>query len=246
MRPPSKHKKTKTKPERIETSRNDDRIAMSYGLPRDDAAAYFFAVKNAVKDVENKKFVQMMKDYKAQKINVNDLITEVKVLFKPHPNLLMAFNAFLPECNKIAFDLKDFELPPLEQECLDFLTNLKHISPQVYKAFLGILKVYDEGEMSSSKLTDEVNALLHDHGEVLNEFKGFIPPSSTANKGTGEKSQKKEEEKEMTTKTERDKFSELVFQKELTFFKKAKAKLQSKKDFHEFLHCLDLFSKKKK
>ncbi|GMI47106.1 hypothetical protein TrCOL_g10725 [Triparma columacea] len=75
----------------------------------EDAQLYLDQVKHEVGDRSRSynEFVETMKNFSAQTIDTPGVITRVSNLFRDHPNLILSFNTFLPDCYKI--ELKAIE-----------------------------------------------------------------------------------------------------------------------------------------
>eukprot|EP00871_Galdieria_phlegrea_P002793 jgi/Galph1/3514/GphlegSOOS_G2171.1 len=72
-------------------------------LKVEDALAYLEQVKTQFSDQPHvyNKFLDIMKEFKAQTIDTPGVISRVSELFHGHPNLILGFNAFLPPGYKI-------------------------------------------------------------------------------------------------------------------------------------------------
>lgn len=167
------------------------------GLTTDDALAYLQAVKDMFKDKKGKydEFLEVMKDFKAQRINTAGVTARVKDLFKGHRDLILGFNTFLPKGYEITLP-PDEECPkkhPVEfGQAISYVNKIKtrfRQDEQVYKAFLEILNMYRKGNKSIREVYQEVAALFKDHQDLLEEFTCFLPDSSGVapplSKGTG-------------------------------------------------------------
>ncbi|TKY58568.1 Paired amphipathic helix protein Sin3 3 [Spatholobus suberectus] len=79
----------------------------------DDALAYVKRVKDTLQDEKEKYeiFLDVLKDFKARRINAGSVTARVKALFKGHRDLLVGFNFFLPKEYEIILPLED-EQPP--------------------------------------------------------------------------------------------------------------------------------------
>eukprot|EP00250_Pteridium_aquilinum_P006099 c16080_g2_i1 orf=598-3312(+) len=155
-------------------------------LTTDDALAYLQAVKDMFKDKKGKydEFLEVMKDFKAQRIDTAGVIARVKDLFKGHRDLILGFNTFLPKGYEITLP-PDEECPkrqPVEfGQAISYVNKIKtrfRQDEQVYKAFLEILNMYRKGNKSISEVYQEVAALFKDHQDLLEEFTCFLPDSS--------------------------------------------------------------------
>eukprot|EP00249_Psilotum_nudum_P034503 c53627_g1_i1 orf=202-774(+) len=169
---------------RGETSAPTQLSSGSQRLTTDDALAYLKAVKDMFKDKKEKydEFLEVMKDFKAQRIDTAGVITRVKELFKGHRNLILGFNTFLPKGYEITLS-PDEELPPKKQpvefdQAINYVNKIKtrfQYDEQVYKAFLEILNMYRKGNKSIHEVYQEVAGLFQDHQDLLEEFTYFLP-----------------------------------------------------------------------
>ncbi|KAJ8428296.1 hypothetical protein Cgig2_027428 [Carnegiea gigantea] len=152
-------------------------------LTTDDALQYLKEVKEMFQDQREKydQFLEVMKDFKAQRIDTEGVIERVKELFKGHNNLIYGFNTFLPKGYEITVD--DEEPPPKKavefEEAINFVNKIKkrfQNDDQVYKSFLDILNMYRK----EHKNINEVSQLFEDHQDLLEEFTRFLPDNSAA------------------------------------------------------------------
>ncbi|KAI7731153.1 hypothetical protein M8C21_006561 [Ambrosia artemisiifolia] len=121
-------------------------------LTTNDALTYLKEVKDMFQDQREKydMFLDVMKDFKAQRIDTTGVIARVKELFKGHNNLIFGFNTFLPKGYEITV-IEDEEAPPKRKESK------------------GINEVYSE-----------VASLFDDHPDLLDEFTRFLPAAASA------------------------------------------------------------------
>jgi paired amphipathic helix protein Sin3a len=97
---------------------------------------YLENVKEELKDEKAKynKFLDVLKDFKEQHIDIFGIISYVKYLFKGHQDLIIDFNAFLPKCYKITpQDCHNFD------NVLGFVNKVKarfQMDGHAYKGFL--------------------------------------------------------------------------------------------------------------
>ncbi|KAL3694267.1 hypothetical protein R1sor_007918 [Riccia sorocarpa] len=159
-------------------------------LTTDDALAYLKAVKDMFKDDKDKydEFLEVMKDFKAQRIDTAGVIIRVKDLFKGHRQLILGFNTFLPKGYEIT--ITEEEAPkkqPVEfDQAINYVNKIKtrfSADEHVYKAFLEILNMYRKGNKSISEVYQEVATLFSEHGDLLEEFTYFLPDSSGTHVG---------------------------------------------------------------
>ncbi|KNA15721.1 hypothetical protein SOVF_095600 isoform A [Spinacia oleracea] len=161
-------------------------------LTTNDALAYLKAVKDMFQDKKEKydEFLEVMKDFKAQRIDTTGVIARVKDLFKGHRNLILGFNTFLPKGYEITLPPEDDNPPakkPVEfEEAISFVNKIKlrfHGDERVYKSFLDILNMYRKENKTISEVYQEVAALFRDHRDLLEEFTHFLPDTSAATPG---------------------------------------------------------------
>ncbi|KAJ4960471.1 hypothetical protein NE237_020381 [Protea cynaroides] len=155
-------------------------------LTTNDALAYLKSVKDIFQDKRDKydEFLEVMKDFKAQRIDTSGVISRVKDLFKGHRDLILGFNTFLPKGYEITLPLEDEPQPkkPVEfEEAINFVNKIKtrfQNDDHVYKSFLDILNMYRKENKSITEVYQEVAALFRDHSDLLEEFTHFLPDSS--------------------------------------------------------------------
>lgn len=153
-------------------------------LTTNDALAYLKAVKDIFQDKREKydDFLEVMKDFKAQRIDTAGVIARVKELFKGHRDLILGFNTFLPKGYEITLPLEDEQPPPKKpvefEEAINFVNKIKtrfQGDDHVYKSFLDILNMYRKENKSIREVYNEVSALFRDHEDLLDEFTHFLP-----------------------------------------------------------------------
>ncbi|CAH8388149.1 unnamed protein product [Eruca vesicaria subsp. sativa] len=150
------------------------------GLTTGDALSYLKAVKDMFQDKKDKydTFLEVMKDFKAQRVDTNGVIARVRELFKGCDDLLLGFNTFLPKGYKITLPEKktvDFG------EAIEFVNKIKArfgSDDRAYKKFLDILNMYRKQSKSISDVYQEVTLLFQDHDDLLAEFAHFLPDTS--------------------------------------------------------------------
>ncbi|KAI8013889.1 Paired amphipathic helix protein Sin3-like 2 [Camellia lanceoleosa] len=151
-------------------------------LTTNDALTYLKEVEEMFQDQKNKydMFLDVMKDFKAQRIDTIGVITRVKELFKGHNNLIFGFNTFLPKGYEIT--LIDDEEPPTKstvefEEAISFVNKIKkrfQNDDHVYKSFLEILNMYRNEHKGITEVYHEVVVLFLDHSDLLDEFTRFL------------------------------------------------------------------------
>lgn len=158
-------------------------------LTTNDALAYLKAVKDIFQDRRDKydEFLEVMKDFKAQRTDTSGVILRVKELFKGHRNLILGFNTFLPKGYEITLPPEN-EPPALKkpvefEEAISFVNKIKtrfQGDDHVYKSFLDILNMYRKENKKITEVYEEVAALFRDHSDLLVEFTHFLPETQAA------------------------------------------------------------------
>ncbi|KAI3808698.1 hypothetical protein L1987_24656 [Smallanthus sonchifolius] len=157
-------------------------------LTTNDALTYLKEVKDMFQDQREKydMFLDVMKDFKAQRIDTTGVIARVKELFKGHNNLIFGFNTFLPKGYEITV-IEDDEAPPKKtvefEEAISFVNKIKkrfQNDDHVYKSFLDILNMYRKDHKGINEVYSEVASLFDDHPDLLDEFTRFLPDASAA------------------------------------------------------------------
>ncbi|MCE2055418.1 hypothetical protein HAX54_042548 [Datura stramonium] len=155
-------------------------------LTTNDALSYLKEVKDMFQSQKEKydMFLDVMKDFKAQRIDTAGVIARVKDLFQGHPRLILGFNTFLPKGYEITLNDED-EAPPKKtvefEEAISFVNKIKkrfQNDDHVYKSFLDILNMYRKEHKEINEVYQEVAILFDDHPDLLGEFTRFLPDTS--------------------------------------------------------------------
>ncbi|KAJ8546294.1 hypothetical protein K7X08_018877 [Anisodus acutangulus] len=155
-------------------------------LTTTDALSYLKEVREMFQSQREKYdlFLDVMKDFKAQRIDTAGVIARVKDLFKGHPGLILGFNTFLPKGFEITLNDED-EAPPKKtvefEEAISFVNKIKkrfQNDDHVYKSFLDILNMYRKEHKGINEVYHEVAVLFNDHPDLLDEFTRFLPDTS--------------------------------------------------------------------
>ncbi|KAF3625274.1 Paired amphipathic helix protein Sin3-like 1 [Capsicum annuum] len=154
-------------------------------LTTSDALTYLKEVKEMFQGQRDKydMFLDVMKDFKAQRIDTTGVIARVKDLFKGHPKLILGFNTFLPKGYEITLSDED-EAPKKTvqfEEAISFVNKIKtrfQNDDHVYKSFLDILNMYRKEHKGINEVYHEVAVLFNDHPDLLDEFTRFLPDTS--------------------------------------------------------------------
>ncbi|XP_050383640.1 paired amphipathic helix protein Sin3-like 4 isoform X2 [Argentina anserina] len=170
-------------PPQISEGRTARRVAPK--LTSEDAVAYLIAVRKAFSEKRDvyERFLEIMKDFKTHRLCRVDVTAKVKELFEGRNDLIMGFNAFLPEGTEITVDEDEPPKKPAEfQEAIDFVNKIKlrfqDDDDRVYKAFLDILNKYRKEDKPISEVYLEVAVLFDDQPDLLDEFIKFLPDSN--------------------------------------------------------------------
>ncbi|KAG9134469.1 hypothetical protein Leryth_019931 [Lithospermum erythrorhizon] len=158
-------------------------------LTTTDALTYLKSVKDIFQDRKDKydEFIEVMKDFKAQRIDTPGVIQRVKQLFVGHRQLILGFNTFLPKGYQITL-APDEGLPLTKKQvqiddAFSFVGKIKaklQGDNHVFKSFLRILNMYKMENKSISEVYQEVSELFRDHPDLLSEFALFLPYDSVA------------------------------------------------------------------
>ncbi|GAA0165695.1 chromatin/chromatin-binding, or -regulatory protein [Lithospermum erythrorhizon] len=155
-------------------------------LTTKDALTYLKEVKEMFSDEREKydMFLDVMKNFKAQRIDTSGVIARVKDLFKGHRDLILGFNTFLPKGCEITLTDEE-EDPPKKtvefEEAISFVNKIKtrfQNDDHVYKSFLDILNMYRKEHKGITEVYQEVATLFEDHLDLLDEFTRFLPDNS--------------------------------------------------------------------
>ncbi|XP_047053944.1 paired amphipathic helix protein Sin3-like 4 [Lolium rigidum] len=154
-------------------------------LTTNDALVYLKAVKDKFQDNRAKyeEFLEVMRDFKSERIDTNGVIIRVKTLFNGYPELILGFNTFLPKGFAIRLQ-DDKEKKPVDfVEAINFVNKIKsrfQRDEHVYKSFLDILNMYRKDNKSIQDVYHEVAILFCDHKDLLEEFQHFLPDTSVS------------------------------------------------------------------
>ncbi|XP_047318696.1 paired amphipathic helix protein Sin3-like 4 [Impatiens glandulifera] len=155
-------------------------------LTTTDALGYLKAVKDIFQDNKGKydQFLDVMKDFKAQRTDTTGVIARVKELFKGHRDLILGFNTFLPKGHEITLPPEVTVKKPVEfEEAINFVNRIKtrfQGDDHAYKTFLDVLNMYRKDTKSITEVYQEVATLLREHHDLLVEFTHFLPDPSAA------------------------------------------------------------------
>jgi len=140
-------------------------------------------------------FLDIMKDFKAHNIDTPSVITRVKHLFHGHRDLILGFNAFLPQGYNITprdidetppnFNNNPIPVTAVPQkgnpefdQARNYVKKIKirfANEQHIYKAFLNILHNYHRENKRISDVYYQVSQLFKDHPDLFEEFRYFLP-----------------------------------------------------------------------
>ncbi|KAH0468202.1 hypothetical protein IEQ34_003235 [Dendrobium chrysotoxum] len=157
-------------------------------LTTGDALTYLKCVKDLFKGNKEKynEFLEVMRDFKSQRVDTYGVIIRVQELFKGHRDLILGFSKFLPDGYeiKVPEEKKPEEKKPVDfNEAFIFVSKIKsrfENDQHTYKSFLDILEMYRNHTKSSSEVCREVALLFENHEDLFMEFLHFLPDTSTS------------------------------------------------------------------
>ncbi|XP_056846372.1 paired amphipathic helix protein Sin3-like 4 isoform X2 [Raphanus sativus] len=145
-----------------------------------NALDYLKIVKKTYQDKVEvyESFLEVMKDFKALRMDTCGVILRVKELFKEEKELLLGFNIFLPKGFEITIE-GDQTLPDNVDfdEAISYMkkTRFQGNNMHAYISFLDILNMYKKEKKSIVEIYNEVAVLFRDHQDLLAEFANFLP-----------------------------------------------------------------------
>ncbi|KAL0925039.1 hypothetical protein M5K25_003345 [Dendrobium thyrsiflorum] len=183
-------------------------------LTTGDALTYLKRVKDLFQDNKEKynEFLEVMRDFKSQRIDTYGVIKRVQELFKGHRELILGFGKFLPDGYeiKVPEEKKPEEKKPVDfQEAFILVSKIKsrfENDRHTYKSFLDILEMYRNHTKSSSEVCQEVALLFENHEDLFVEFVHFLPDTSTSiaqRVSTGRPSARRDNKSRHATRTMR-------------------------------------------
>ncbi|GMH41270.1 hypothetical protein BSKO_09180 [Bryopsis sp. KO-2023] len=238
-------------------------------LTTNDALVYLREVKQRFhnrKDVYDS-FLDVMKDFKAQRIDIATVIKKVKELLKGHNDLILGFNTFLPKGSEITLSPERREAKPAVEldQAITYINKIKARfanDERVYKNFLEILCCFRQGRMDIHAVYREVADLFRTHEDLLDEFGYFLPDhsqdgpaaqdllntsaramaplSSQSNTIDGGYSRRRSARN--SNDARRGPRDQLDYERELRFFAEVKSKLNNRETYTDLLKCVNLYA----
>ncbi|KAG8482814.1 hypothetical protein CXB51_024098 [Gossypium anomalum] len=148
----------------------------SQELAKNEAFTYLMEVKGMFQDQKEKydMFLEVLKDFKAQRTDIVDVIARVKELLKGHNNLIYGFNTYLPKEYGITLD--EDEAPQKKtvefDEAISFVKKIKkrfQNDEHVYKSYVDIFNM-NRKHKDRNEVYTEVASLFEDHPDLLYDF----------------------------------------------------------------------------
>ncbi|GAU51959.1 hypothetical protein TSUD_417450 [Trifolium subterraneum] len=148
----------------------------------DQANMYLTEIKDAFKDDMGKfnEFLMSMRDFTTKRIDMVGLKSRVKELFKGHNQLLVKFNAFLPNEAEVEDEdeVSSRRQPVVNSEyAMKYVLNVKikfRHNPQIYKSFVDIMKMYKNKDKSTEEVRQMVISLFEGHQDLVDGFMVFL------------------------------------------------------------------------
>ncbi|XP_058762410.1 uncharacterized protein LOC131635782 isoform X2 [Vicia villosa] len=144
----------------------------NYGVT-DDTLGYLNAVKVAFQNNMEKydQFLQVLRDFIANRIYISDVKAKFKTLFKGHRYLIFKFNSFVPMNHRIALFSPEDALGFVQ--AVHQATQYKGESK--FNEFLKVLKDYKDQTIDISSFTSRVKVVLKTHPDLILEFNSIMP-----------------------------------------------------------------------
>ncbi|ORY98872.1 Sin3 family co-repressor-domain-containing protein [Syncephalastrum racemosum] len=156
-----------------------------HALHPHDAMTYLEAVKSQFANHPDQysAFVNLIKESKHEKLDVNDVLNSVTELFRDYPHLLEGFNAFLPAEYRynettLASRLKETAITDVDA-ALSFIHKLKSRfanKPHVHQDFVELL-VSLQKELTPNEVHEKARFIVAGDAELLEELETFLPRS---------------------------------------------------------------------
>eukprot|EP00210_Caulerpa_lentillifera_P005549 g5308.t1 len=216
-------------------------------------------------------FLDIMKDFKSQSIDIACVINKVKTLLRGHDDLILGFNTFLPKGSEITTEelrqepvtsppnLPNQIRPAVElDQAIAYINKIKTRfaeDSRVYKSFLEILCSFRQGRMDIKMVYQEVAELFLDHEDLLEEFRYFLPDGSEeagvcggeffplGGRPLGPLSSNSNDPYNDTRRRRIEaNRRQRDFEWELSFFEEVKAKLNNRESYNDLLKCINLYA----
>ncbi|GAU33083.1 hypothetical protein TSUD_227420 [Trifolium subterraneum] len=158
---------------------HDDDKPQGRQLETNDAFAFLKKVKDAFQGKNREKydeFLEILKDFKAQRIHTSIVVERVKEMFKGHADLISGFNVFLPNTFQLQLDTgRQSET----EDASAFIEKVKDVfevkNKEKYDEFLEILKDSKTGRIDRSVAVERVKEMFEGHTDLILGFNAFLP-----------------------------------------------------------------------
>ncbi|CAM6122787.1 unnamed protein product [Calypogeia fissa] len=166
------------------------------GLSMGDTVEYLKMVEKTLGDKDKyAEFIHVMMDlmseFKAQRIGLHRLIAEVKHLLRGHSLLILGFNMFLPEGSKITSFAEEGQFkkqqPVQLNQVVNYLDKVKtrfQSEEHIYKRFVHVLNMYQAGTKTIQQVYQDVAQLFTEHADLVGELICLFPDSTVAGPGS--------------------------------------------------------------
>eukprot|EP01084_Bolivina_argentea_P240144 403516_1 len=167
----------------------------------DDAKNFLERVKETFKNTKGvyDRFVEIMKNFKHDRLNTGGVIKEVQDLFSGHDDLFLGFQNFLPAAGLVTQDElreiqqnintsnrngHDTNVNPDFNMAVTFICKIKQrfgSHRRIYQEFLQILQHFQTAAQANDtsvikNVKSRIRALFRDHPDLLDQFDYFLPP----------------------------------------------------------------------
>mmetsp|Transcript_7761 Transcript_7761/g.14774 ORF Transcript_7761/g.14774 Transcript_7761/m.14774 type:complete len:1058 (+) Transcript_7761:4810-7983(+) len=128
-------------------------------------------------DRKYEEFLEIMKCFKNQQVDMENVCKRVQDLFKGQRQLLIEFNKLIPPDYRINVQ------PSVQYEdAIEYLKRVKDETrnePEIYKEFIRILKLYQNQQITQQSVYEQVQSLMKNYHELFENFVNFLPNSQT-------------------------------------------------------------------
>lgn len=141
------------------------------------AVAYVEAVKDEFQDEIEKydEFLNVMKDFKAMRIDTNGVIARLKDLFKGHKNLILGFNIFVPKGSEFDYGIDPFGVLEEAKAYVHAVKVEFQYEREKYVEFVKAVKDCKAERIDTKCLAKRVKELFKGHTNLIFGFNNFLP-----------------------------------------------------------------------
>ncbi|XP_004496806.1 uncharacterized protein [Cicer arietinum] len=157
--------------------------AKAHGLVFKDAKAYIDAVRVAFEDRREKyaEFLEVLSDYKAERIDIQGVKARLVELFKGHEDLILGFNTFFTKEYETSLPLDDDEQKGDElafKDATAYVDAVKVVfkdKSKEYNEFLKVVSDYRAERIDLRGVKARVEYLFKGHKDLILGFNIFLP-----------------------------------------------------------------------